>query len=65
VIEYYKTKYDIFKVGDNEVCLDYRVYMYNSKTKKWEISILTKRGIFMKEITQLTLLDLDMLGVPE
>jgi len=57
MIRYYELHHQIYKVED------YKVYMYISRTKKWKLSIYAALGTFREESGQLTLLDLDMLGV--
>jgi len=60
MIEYYTTGYYIFKVKDTIVC------WYDLEAKDWELQKCTKQDLLrFNKSTQLTLLDLDMMGVVE
>jgi len=58
--EYFKTEKCICRIKNN------KVYIYNPGFKRWSIKKhVTKKGLFSLGFTQLTLLDLLMLDIPE
>jgi len=58
--EYFKDKYNIYKVQDN------KDYWYDYDLKHWRLSRhIAKESILEAYLTQLTLLDILMMGIPE